>query len=114
MVTTGQTERVREVGGLPNFGRLRARSVWGRAGAVKLMSVSTSESEDHDALARELEQEASKLKDETERLEDEISDVRTDWESKRQDPAVPGAPEPVREDDARDEENPKDKDAEDG
>jgi predicted nuclease with TOPRIM domain len=77
-------------------------------------TVTVSTSEDHEGLAEELEQEARRLKEETERLEGEISDVRTDWESKRQDPAVPGAPEPRREDDPDAEENPKDRDIEPG
>jgi hypothetical protein len=53
-----------------------------------------STDEDHERLADELEQEAEHLKQETDRLGGQISDVRSDWESKRQDPAVPGATPP--------------------
>ncbi len=53
-----------------------------------------STGEDHERLARDLERETDRLQKESERLGGEISDVRSDWETKRQDPAVPGAPLP--------------------
>jgi hypothetical protein len=45
-------------------------------------------------LADQLEQEADRLQKETERLGDELSSEREDWEHKRSDPSVPGAPAP--------------------
>jgi hypothetical protein len=53
-----------------------------------------STSEDHEGLSHDLEEEADRLEKESAHLGDEISDVRSDWEAKRQDPAVPGAPPP--------------------
>jgi hypothetical protein len=76
--------------------------------------VSVSTSEDHEGLAQDLEREARKLKQETERLEGEISDIRTDWDAKRQDPAVPGAPEPPHQDDDADEQKEEDRGSESG
>ena len=49
------------------------------------------ESEDHEHLADELDREADKLASENEQLDERIGDVRSDWETKRQDPSVPGA-----------------------
>jgi len=40
------------------------------------------------------ERELADLRDGTERLQDRIDDVRADWERKRRDPSVPGAPSP--------------------
>ena len=59
-----------------------------------------STSEDHEGLARELEREADRLQAQQERLADEIKDVRSDWEAKRQDEGVPGAPPPPPDDEA--------------
>jgi hypothetical protein len=53
-----------------------------------------STSEDHEGLANELERETDALKRESDQLGQEISDARSDWESKRNDPSVPGAPAP--------------------
>jgi uncharacterized protein YukE len=53
-----------------------------------------SEREDYDRLADDLGEEADKLEQENERLEEEISGVRQDWERKRADAGVPGAPPP--------------------
>lgn len=50
--------------------------------------------EDPDRLADELQHEAGRLRRESERVEDEIEDVRKDWERKRADESVPGAPPP--------------------
>ncbi len=47
---------------------------------------------EHDERARKLEDEASDMEERSARLEDEISDARDDWESKKADPSVPGAP----------------------
>jgi hypothetical protein len=53
-----------------------------------------SEREDYDGLADELGAEADKLEQANKRLKEEISDVRQDWERKRSDAGVPGAPPP--------------------
>jgi len=47
---------------------------------------------DPQKLADQLEQEADRLQKETERLGEDVSSARQDWEHKRSDPAVPGAP----------------------
>jgi predicted nuclease with TOPRIM domain len=47
---------------------------------------------DPQELADQLEQETARLQDEIERLGDEVSSTREDWEQKRSDAAVPGAP----------------------
>jgi chromosome segregation ATPase len=57
-----------------------------------------SEREDYDRLADELADEADKLERENKRLQEEISDARQDWERKRADPGVPGAPPPPPQD----------------
>lgn len=46
------------------------------------------------------ERELADLRHGTERLQDRIEDVRADWERKRRDPSVPGAPAPDREPEA--------------
>ena len=51
-----------------------------------------SEREDYDRLADDLGVEAERLQAENEKLEQEIGEVRQDWERKRADEAVPGAP----------------------
>lgn len=51
---------------------------------------------DHERLADELEQLADQLGHESKRLEEKIGEARTDWEAKRRDPAVPGAPAPAQ------------------
>jgi len=53
-----------------------------------------SEREDYDRLADELGDDADRLAKENERLEEEIGDVRQDWERKRTDERIPGAPPP--------------------
>ena len=50
--------------------------------------------QDPGARADELEKETDELQKHSQELAEEISDVRTDWESKRSDPGVPGAMEP--------------------
>jgi hypothetical protein len=69
-----------------------------------------SEREDYDRLADELGAEADKLAQENKRLEEEIGDARQDWERKRSDAGVPGAPPPEDGDraEAPDEVDPKD------
>jgi hypothetical protein len=49
------------------------------------------ESDPHE-LAGELERETARLEHEIERLGDEVSSARDDWEQKRSDTAIPGAP----------------------
>jgi hypothetical protein len=53
-----------------------------------------STSEDHEGLANKLERETEALQRESDKLGQEIADTRTDWEAKRNDPSVPGAPPP--------------------
>jgi len=47
---------------------------------------------DPDALADELEQKADDMQRASERLEGETKDVAQDWQRKREDESVPGAP----------------------
>ncbi len=51
-----------------------------------------SEREDYEGLADQLGDDADRVEQQSERLEDEIGDVREDWARKRSDPGVPGAP----------------------
>jgi len=67
-----------------------------------------SEREDHDHLADELQKEADRLEQQSEELKEEIGDVRSDWERKRRDERVPGAPMP---EDGDDEEQPPDEES---
>ena len=50
-----------------------------------------SESDPHE-LADQLEHEADRLQHEGERLGEELASTREEWEHKRADPGVPGAP----------------------
>jgi hypothetical protein len=56
------------------------------------------EEQDHEELADQLQKETDKLEQRSQGLQGEISDARQEWESKRSDPAVPGAVEPSDED----------------
>ena len=49
---------------------------------------------EHEEQADRLERETDEMAQRSERLESEITDVREDWERKRQDESVPGAPAP--------------------
>jgi hypothetical protein len=51
-----------------------------------------SEREDYDRLADRLDDDADRLERENEQLEEQIGGVRQDWERKRADERVPGAP----------------------
>ena len=51
-----------------------------------------SENEDPGALADEMEGEADRLEDRSKELGEDVDEVRKDWERKRSDQAVPGAP----------------------
>jgi hypothetical protein len=46
---------------------------------------------EHDEKAQELEREAEDLEEQSDRVGEHIDDTRRDWESKEQDPSVPGA-----------------------
>ncbi len=72
-----------------------------------------SEREDYEGLADELGDHADRLEQQSERLEDEIGDVREDWERKRSDPGVPGAP-PRQQASGRDAPHPEDAEREGG
>jgi hypothetical protein len=50
---------------------------------------------DPDRLSEQLEQEADALQRRSEELHEKVEDVRQDWERKRADPGVPGAPPPA-------------------
>lgn len=49
---------------------------------------------DHDRLAQELEEQARELADRSEELHEQVDEARSDWQAKRADDAVPGAPAP--------------------
>jgi hypothetical protein len=49
---------------------------------------------DHEQAAERLEREADDLQRKSDRLGDEIADVKQDWEAKRQDESIAGAPAP--------------------
>jgi hypothetical protein len=53
-----------------------------------------TEHQDHEQLADEMEQEGDRMEQRSAELGDEIADVRDDWERKRSDEGVPGAPPP--------------------
>ena len=55
--------------------------------------------DDPERLADQLDADADDLQEKSEKLEDEITDTRRDWEAKRRDPGVPGAQPPSDEDD---------------
>jgi hypothetical protein len=46
---------------------------------------------EHDEKAQELEREAEDLEEQSDRVGEHIDDTRRAWESKEQDPSVPGA-----------------------
>jgi hypothetical protein len=54
--------------------------------------------EDHDEIADKLEDDADKMQEASEKLERDIVETREGWESKQQDPSVPGAQPPEDED----------------
>lgn len=47
---------------------------------------------EHDPRADELEAELDEMEERAEKLEGEIKDTREDWDRKKQDSSVPGAP----------------------
>ena len=54
---------------------------------------------DPEKLADHLEEEADDLKQRSEKLQQETEDVSQDWQRKRSDPGVPGAPQPREDED---------------
>jgi chaperonin cofactor prefoldin len=54
---------------------------------------------DADKLADELEQEADELEERSKNLKEQTDDVAQDWERKRSDESVPGAPPPTDDED---------------
>jgi hypothetical protein len=46
---------------------------------------------EHDEEAQQLEREAENLEEQSDRVGERIDETRRDWESKEQDPSVPGA-----------------------
>ena len=50
--------------------------------------------EEHRELADDLDHEADRMGERSEKLEAEIDDTRQEWESKQRDGSVPGAPPP--------------------
>jgi hypothetical protein len=46
---------------------------------------------EHDEEAQQLEREAQDLEEQSDRVGERIDETRRDWESKEQDPSVPGA-----------------------
>jgi hypothetical protein len=81
----------------------RTRPVWSRRRTVMMMSV--EHPEEHDKLADQMQQEGDEMKQRSAELGDEISDVRDDWQRKRADEGVPGAPPPEESDESEDSEN---------
>jgi hypothetical protein len=53
---------------------------------------------DPEQLAGKLEQEADELERQSDRVEGEIAETRSDWERKRRDESIAGAPPPERND----------------
>jgi hypothetical protein len=49
------------------------------------------ESDEHRKLADDLEREADDMQKNSDRVADQASDLREDWERKQKDPGVPGA-----------------------
>jgi hypothetical protein len=58
------------------------------------MMVGVEQPEEHDKLADQMEREGDQMEQRADQLGDEISDVRDDWQRKRSDEGVPGAPPP--------------------
>jgi hypothetical protein len=52
---------------------------------------------EHEDRAREMERELDDMEERSERLDDEVDEAREDWERKKGDASVPGAP-PDRQD----------------
>ena len=68
---------------------------------------------EHDERAQDLERELDEMEERSERLDDEVSDAREDWQRKQADPSVPGAvgdPSPDEDDPEIDPRDPADED----
>lgn len=46
---------------------------------------------DHERLADELEQQAGEMKQRSENVQEDVEEMRGEWQAKRADPGVPGA-----------------------
>jgi hypothetical protein len=55
--------------------------------------------EDPGKLADDLEHEADELEQRSQDLEEQIDEAAQEWEQKRADPSVPGAPPPAKDED---------------
>jgi hypothetical protein len=56
---------------------------------------------EHEEQAERLEDDAERMEDHSDQLGERIQDVKSDWERKEQDPAVPGAqPDPDEEEES--------------
>lgn len=56
---------------------------------------------EHEEQARELERDAEKMEQHSDKLGERIDETRREWEAKEQDPSVPGAqPEPDEEEES--------------
>ena len=55
---------------------------------------------EHDERAQDLERELDEMEEHSDRLEEEVADAREDWERKKADSSVPGAPPDSGDDDA--------------
>jgi hypothetical protein len=64
------------------------------------MMRSVEQPEQHDKLADQMEQEGDAMEQRSADLGNEISDVRDDWQRKRADEGVPGAPPPEESDES--------------
>jgi hypothetical protein len=49
---------------------------------------------EHEQIADQLQEQSDSLERHTNELEDDIKQVKSEWERKRSDPSVPGAPSP--------------------
>ena len=58
---------------------------------------------EHEEQAERMDEDAERMEDHSEKLGQRIDEVESDWESKEQDPAVPGAqPDPDEEEEKSD------------
>jgi hypothetical protein len=56
---------------------------------------------EHEEQAREMERDADRMEEHSDKLGERIEETRRDWEAKEQDPSVPGAqPDPAEEEDS--------------
>jgi hypothetical protein len=56
---------------------------------------------EHEEQAREMERDADRMEEHSDKLGERIEETRRDWEAKEQDPTVPGAqPDPAEEEES--------------